>query len=138
MKSDEYKYLTDTLAGRRARDPEYEEQMSATVEGSISGKAVERQRQLDSLTPEEREIEQRRYSLNTYGREHMKRYVSPIISEKPLGELAIEGDQIRSAPSPQVKGHSEGEPSSWRDANGRLKLQFHEGEPGCYMQKVQG
>ena len=137
MKSDEYKYLADTLTGRRSRDPEFEEQMSATVESSINRQAVARQSQLDSKTPEEREIEQRRYSLSVYGKEHMKRYASPIISEKPLGELAIKGDQLKSDPSPQVKGHSGGE-TSWCDKNGRFKLQFHDAEPGCYMQKVQG
>jgi len=138
MKPNEYQYLEDTLQGRRARDLQFEEQMEGTSEGAINSKAIERQRLLDSLTPEERELEQRQYSLRAYGSEHMRRYATPIISEKPLGELGIEGDQIRSAPSPQVKGHSEGEPSSWRDANGRLKLQFHDAEPGCYMLKVQG
>jgi hypothetical protein len=99
--------------------------MTSMPEGSINKKAVERQRQLDSLTPEQREIEQRRYSLNTYGREHMRRYANPIISDKPLGELGIEGDQIQGAPpAPRMKGHSGGE-TSWRDANGRLKLQVH-------------
>ena len=124
MKSDEYKYLSDTLSGRRGRDPEYEEQISAKIEGSINRQAAERQQQLDSLTPEQREIEQRRYSLRTYGCEHMKRYASPIISDRPLGELAVEGDQIGSAPAPRMKGHS-GRETSWRDANGRLKLQVH-------------
>jgi hypothetical protein len=119
MKSDEYQYLTDTMAGRRARDPQFEVQLRSVVDP----RAAERQRQLDSLTPEQREIEQRRYSLRTYGREHMKRYATPIISEKPLGgELGIEGDQI--APPAQLKGHNGGE-TSWQDANGRLKLQVH-------------
>lgn len=36
MKPDEYKYLTDTLAGRRARDPQFESQMTSMPEGSIN------------------------------------------------------------------------------------------------------
>lgn len=129
MKHDAYSYLADTLAGRRARDPEFEAQLKDVADP----RAEERQRQLDAKTAEERELEQRQYSLRTYGREHMKRYASAIVSDKALGELGIEGDQIRN--TSRVKGHS-GEERSWRDANGRLKLQFHEGEPGCYLQKV--
>ncbi len=129
MKSDEYKYLEGTLSGRRGRDFEYEAQMTSMPEGSINSKAIERQRQLDSLTPEEREIEQRRYSLNTYGRAHMEKYGNPIVSERPLGELQIPGDQIGSAPpSPQLKGHDGDEPRPWCDANGKLLLQIHSAE----------
>lgn len=131
MKSDEYKYLEDTLSGRRARDPEFESKMSEAIDPRVE----ERQRQLDARTPEEREIEQRQYSLRTYGREHMRRYARPIISDKPLGELAVEGDQIRSdapqihehksTPS-QLKGHCGGEkPGPWCDKNGKLLLQNH-------------
>jgi len=139
MKPDEYKYLEDTLTGRRARDPEFESRLSDVA----NPRAAERQHQLDSKTVEERELEQRQYSLRVYGRENMKRYASPIISDRPLGELGIEGDQIRGASpqarghngeekgrkkdSPQqLKGHSGGEePEPWCDANGRLLLQSH-------------
>lgn len=137
MKSDEYKYLEDTLSGRRARDLQFESQMTATIEGAINSKAIERQRQLDSLTPEEREIEQRRYSLRTYGREHMKRYASPIVSDRPLGELGIEGDQIKSDP-PALKGHNgDEEPGAWCDANGKLLLQTHGACPQNQVLKLQ-
>jgi len=131
MKSDEYKYLEDTLSGRRARDLQFESQMTATIEGAINSKAIERQRQLDSLTPEEREIEQRRYSLRTYGRAHMEKYGNPIISERPLGELQIPGDQIvGSASSAPLKGHNGRErPGPWCDKNGRLILQNHSACP---------
>jgi hypothetical protein len=125
MKSADYEYLAETLTGRRARDLKFESQISGTIEGSINQKAVARQTLLDSKTPEEREIEKRRYSLSTYGRAHMEKYSSPIVSDRPLGELQVPGDQIKSTPAPQLKGHSEGEPSSWQDANGRLKLQVH-------------
>ncbi len=137
MKSDEYQYLEQTLTGRRQRDPEFESRLSDVADPV----AEERQRQLDARTPEERELEQRRYSLNVYGREHMKRYATPIISDRPLGELGIEGDQVKGASpqghndkreerknaSPQqLKGHSGvEEPSPWCDANGRLLLQTH-------------
>jgi|GEM_PF-1176252 len=137
MKSDEYRYLEATLQGRRARDPQFESQMTATIEGAINSKAIERRQQLDSLTPEEREIEQRRYSLRTFGREHMRRYATPIISEKPLGELAIEGDQIQGAP-PALKGHNgDEEPGAWCDASGRLILQNHAACPQNQVLKLQ-
>jgi len=127
MKSDEYKYLEGTLSGRRGRDPQFESQISGTIEGSINQKAVARQTLLDSLTPEEREIEQRRYSLNTYGRAHMEKYGNPIISDRALGELQIPGDQIKSTPAPQIKGHHNGgeSPGPCQDENGRLLLQNH-------------
>lgn len=145
MKSDEYKYLEDTLAGRRQRDPEFESRLSDVADP----RATERQRLLDSKTVEQRELEQRRYSLNVYGREHMRRYANPIVSDRPLGELGIEGDQIMGSAPPihvhndkkeerKMKGHNDEKPETWRDANGRLKLQFHDGEPGCYMQKDLG
>lgn len=126
MKSDEYKYLVDTLSGRRARDPEYEAQLKDVADP----RAIARQRQLDSLTPEQRELEQRKYSLRTYGREHMRRYARPIISNRALGELQIPADQIvGSAPSPKLKTHSKGEmPGPWCDANGKLLLQVHGAE----------
>jgi len=140
MDANEYKYLEETLTGRRQRDPEYE----AKLRDVINPKTAERQRQIDSMTHEEREIEQRQFSLRMYGPEHMRRYAHPIVTNKLLGELAIPGDQIISASSPQthaqvdehkVKIHCGGEEKTWCDANGRLKLQFHEGEKGCYMQK---
>ena len=84
MRPDEYKYLEDTLGGRRGRDPEFEAQLKDVGDP----RAIERQRQLDARTPEERELEQRRYSLNTYGRAHMEKYSSPIVSDRPLGELS--------------------------------------------------
>lgn len=123
MKSDEYQYLADTLSGRRARDPEFEAKMNVVVNPRVA----ERQRLIDSKTPTQREIEQRQYSLRTYGRDHMKRYARPITSDRPLGELAVEGDQILgSASTQQLKGHSGvEEPSPWCDANGRLLLQTH-------------
>jgi len=119
MKSDEYKYLEDTLSGRRARDPEFESKMSEAIDPRVE----ERQRQLDARTPEEREIEQRQYSLRTYGREHMKRYATPIVSKRPLGDLAIEGDQVRD-----IKGHSGVKAESWRNPDGSLRLQAHSAE----------
>jgi hypothetical protein len=141
MKQDEYQYLADTLAGRRARDPEFESKMNVVVDLRVE----ERQHLIDSKTPEQRELDQRRYSLNVYGREHMKRYATPIISDRPLGELGIEGDQIKGA-SPQARGHNGEEkgrkkdspqqlkghsgveePEPWCDANGRLLLQTHGG-----------
>jgi len=124
MKHDEYKYLEDTLSGRRARDHEFEEQISSTIEGSINRKATARQRQLDARTPEERELEQRQYSLRTYGREHMKRYATPIVSDKPLGELGIKADQVKSDPS-ALKGHNGEKGELWRNPDGSLRLQTH-------------
>lgn len=128
MKHAEYQYLQDTLTGRRARDPEFESKMNVVADP----RAEERQRQLDARTPEEREIEQRQYSLRTYGREHMKRFARPIVTNRPLGELQVPADQIlgRSAPQghndKQVKGHSGGEsPGPWCDKNGKLILQNH-------------
>lgn len=123
MKSDEYAYMEDTLSGRRQRDPAFEAQLSDVADS----RATERQRLIDSKTPTQREIEQRQYSLRTYGREHMRRYARPIISDKPLGELAVEGDQILgSASTPQIiKGHNAEKPGPWRDANGKLRLQNH-------------
>ena len=133
MKHAEYKYLADTLTGRRARDPEFE----ATMSEAVDPRVAERQRQLDSKTSEQREIEQRQYSLRTYGREHMRRYARPIISDKPLGELGIEGDQILgSASTPQMRGHNAEKPGPWRDANGRLILQNHSACPIKQVLKV--
>lgn len=132
MKPDEYKYLEDTLTGRRARDPEFESRLSDVA----NPRAAERQHQLDSKTVEERELEQRQYSLRVYGRENMKRYASPIISDRPLGELAIEGDQIRSD-TPQIKGHkAELVVEPCRDANGRLRLQNHAACPIRQVLKI--
>jgi len=125
MKSDEYKYLEETLLGKRARDVEFESRMSTLPEGSINQKAVERQRQLDARTPEARELEQREYSLKTYGPEHMRRYARAIISDRPLGKLAIEGDQIRSDAPQIIKGHSGEKRGPWCDKNGKPILQNH-------------
>ena len=138
MKHAEYKYLEDTLSGRRQRDPEFESTMSEAIDPRVA----ERQRLIDSKTPEQREIEQRRYSLDTYGPEHMKRYARPIVTDKPLGELEIPGDQIRrdtpqarghndkkeerkNASPQQLKGHSGERPGPWRDKNGKPILQNH-------------
>ena len=54
MKHAEYKYLEDTLSGRRQRDPEFESTMSEAIDPRVA----ERQRLIDSKTPEQREIEQ--------------------------------------------------------------------------------
>ncbi len=144
MDANEYQYLADTLAGRRARDFEFESRMTFKAEGSIAKAAIERERLNASKTHEERELEQRQFSLRMYGRENMLRYAHPITSDRPLGELQIPGDLVRGA-APQtharveerkLKSHNgEKREETWRDATGRLKLQFHEGEPGCYMQK---
>lgn len=132
MKSDEYQYLEQTLTGRRQRDPAFESRLSDVADPV----AEERQRQLDARTPEEREIEQRRYSLTVYGKEHMRRYANPIVSDRPLGELAIEGDQIRSD-TPQIKGHkAELVVEPCRDANGRLRLQNHAACPIRQVLKI--
>ena len=131
MKHDEYQYLEATLSGRRGRDPEFESRMSEAVNPRVA----EQQRLIDSKTPTQREIEQRQYSLRTYGRDHMKRYARPIVSDHPLGELGIEGDQ--SASTPQIKGHSGGErPGPWRDKNGKLILQNHSACPIKQVLKV--
>ena len=134
MKSTDYEYLAETLTGRRARDPEFEAKMSDVADP----RATERQRQLDSKTLEEREIEQRRYSLNTYGRGHMEKYGNPIISDRPLGELQIPGDQIvGSAPSAPLRGHSGGErPGPCQDKDGRLLLQNHAACPQNQVLKI--
>ncbi len=134
MDANEYQYLEATLMGRRARDPEFEAKMSDAADP----RAIERQRQLDARTPEEREIELRQYSLRTYGREHMKRFARPIISDRALGELEVPGDQIGSAPpAPRMKGHSGGdEPGPWCDANGRLLLQNHAACPQNQVLKI--
>jgi len=140
MKSDEYKYLEDTLSGRRARDPQFEEQISDRIEGSINQKAAASRQQLNSLTPEERELEQREFSLTTYGRSHMERYSTPIVTDRPLGRLAVPGDQIvGGAPSsPQMKGHNgDEEPGAWCDASGRLILQNHAVCPQNQVLKLQ-
>jgi hypothetical protein len=139
MKHAEYKYLEDTLSGRRQRDPEFESTMSEAIDPRVA----ERQRLIDSKTPEQREIEQRRYSLDTYGPEHMKRYARPIVTDKPLGKLAIEGDQIISAPQArghnappqQLKVHSE-KPEPWQNSDGSLRLQNHSACPIKQVLKV--
>ena len=144
MNATEYKYLEDTLTGRRARDPQFESKMKVKVEGSIAKAALERERLNASKTHEEREIEQREFSLKMYGRENMLYYAHPMVTTRPLGELAIPGDLIRDVSqarghngeekgrkkdSPQqLKGHSGvEEPEPWCDANGRLLLQTHGG-----------
>ncbi len=130
MKSDEYQYLADTLSGRRARDPEFEAKMNVVVNPRVA----ERQRLIDSKTPTQREIEQRQYSLRTYGRDHMKRYARPITSDRPLGELAVEGDQIKSAP--QMRGHNAEKPEPWQNPDGSLRLQNHSACPIKQVLKV--
>jgi hypothetical protein len=133
MRPDEYKYLEDTLGGRRGRDPEFEAQLKDVGDP----RAIERQRQLDARTPEERELEQRRYSLNTYGRAHMEKYSSPIVSDRPLGELQVPGDQIiGSAPSAQIRGHNGEKPGPCQDENGRLLLQNHSACPQRQILKL--
>ena len=126
MKSDEYAYLEDTLAGRRQRDPAFEAQLSDVADP----RAEERQRLIDSKTPTQRELEQRQYSLSVYGEEHMKRFARPIVSDKPLGELQIPSDQIIvSASTPQMRGHNAERPGPWCDKNGTPILQNHGGCP---------
>jgi hypothetical protein len=63
MKHAEYKYLEDTLAGRRQRDPGFE----ATMSEAIDPRVEERQRLIDLKTPEKGELGKGRYSLDTYG-----------------------------------------------------------------------
>ncbi len=139
MKPDEYKYLEDTLTGRRQRDPAYE----AKLRDVINPKTAERQRQIDSMTHEERELEQREFSLKVYGRENMLRYAHPIISDRPLGALQVPGDLIRdvsqarghngevserksASSQQQLKVHSGGEtPEPWQNPDGSLRLQTH-------------
>jgi hypothetical protein len=126
MNATEYKYLEDTLTGRRGRDPAYESRMTPVkTEGSIAKAALERERLNASKTHEEREIEQRQFSLRMFGRENMKRYAHPIQCDHPLGELQIEGDVIMGS-APQIKGHkAEVVVEPCMDANGRLRLQTH-------------
>lgn len=132
MEPAEYQYLEQTLTGRRQRDPAFESRLRDVADP----RAAERQRRLDSKTVEQREIEQRQFSLRVYGREHMKRYANPIVSDRPLGELAIEGDQIRSD-TPQIKGHkAELVVEPCRDANGRLRLQNHAACPIRQVLKI--
>ena len=145
MKSDEYQYLEQTLTGRRQRDPAFESRLSDVADPV----AEERQRQLDSKTPEERELEQREFSLTTYGKAHMEKYSTPIVSDRPLGRLQVLGDQIMSDASSQihvhkeesksaqqVKGHNAEKPGPWCDANGKLLLQNHAACPIKQVLKV--
>lgn len=145
MDAKEYKYLEDTLSGRRERDPEFESRLSDVADP----RAAERQRQLDSKTPEERELEQREFSLTTYGKAHMEKYSTPIVSDRPLGRLQVLGDQIMSDASSQihvhkeesksaqqVKGHNAEKPGPWCDANGKLLLQNHAACPIKQVLKV--
>lgn len=135
MKSDEYRYLEECLQGRRGRDFEYEARISDRIEGSINQKAAARRLQLDSKTPEEREIELRQYSLRTYGSEHMRKYATPIVSDKALGELAIKGDQIKSDP-PALRGHNGEKGELWRNPDGSLRLQTHSACPQRQVLKI--
>lgn len=132
MKPDEYKYLADTLSGRRQRDPEFESRLSDVVDS----RAAERQRQLDSKTVEERELEQREFSLTTYGKAHMEKYSTPIVSDRPLGRLQVPGDQIKDyrihsgdrdklGSQKGLKSHSGLEPEPWQNPDGSLRLQTH-------------
>ena len=129
MDAEEYKYLEDTLMGRRGRDQSFEAKMTGVEKGrglNITQQAEERRLQLAAKTPTERELEQRAFSLATYGRSHMERYARPITAG-PYGELSVPGDS-------QIKGHSASRPVPPK----HLKLQFHsaEEEPGCYMVKI--
>jgi len=126
MDATEYKYLEDTLAGRRGRDKEFESKMTGVETGKglrITRQAEERRAALAARTPEEREMEQREFSLKVYGKTHMQYYARPLTGQGPL---YVEGDQIK------VKGHSaEVRPTPPK----HLKLQFHNAaeEPGCKM-----
>jgi hypothetical protein len=128
MNPEEYKYLEDTLMGRRGRDKGFEAKMTGVETGRglrISNQAEERRQQLAAKTPTQRELEQREFSLKVYGRTHMERYARPIVTG-PYGELSVPGDS-------QMKGHSaEQRPIPPK----HLKLQFHSGESGCQMWKV--
>ena len=121
MTPEEYAYLEATLTGRKGRDMSYEEKMSIKPEGKFARQAEERRQQLAARTPEEREMEQREFSLKVYGKTHMEYYARPLTGQGPL---YVPGDQI--------KGHSaEQRPIPPK----HLKLQFHSAkeEPGCQM-----
>jgi hypothetical protein len=132
MNAEEYKYLEDTLAGRRGRDKNIEEKMSIRVEGKFAHQAKERRQQIAAKTATERELEQRAFSLKVYGRTHMEKFAKPI-TPGPYGELSVPGDQLRA--------HSATIGAEF-GPNGRpvppkgLKLQFHSAEPGCVMWKA--
>jgi len=129
MTHEEYKYLEDTLAGRRGRDQEFEAKMSVRPEGKFARQAEERRQQLAAKSHTERELEQRAFSLKVYGRTHMERYARPI-TPGPYGELSVPGDV---QPVRIVQEHSAGQ----RPVPPKgLKLQFHSGESGCQMWKV--
>jgi len=123
MNAEEYKYLEDTLAGRKGRNMSYEEKMTGIKpEGKFAKQAEERRQQLAARTPEEREMEQREFSLKVYGKTHMQYYAKPLTGQGPL---YVPGDQI--------KGHSaEVRPTPPPG----LKLKFHSAEPGCVMWRV--
>lgn len=136
MSPEEYKYLADTLAGRRARDMSYEAKMTGVETGrglSISKSAEERLQGRKS--PEELELAVRQFNLQMLGRKGMERCARPIAAG-PYGNLSVPGD----AP---IKGHSATIKGEFT-LNGRpvppkhLKLQFHSAteEPGCKMWKA--
>jgi len=115
MTPEEYAYLEATLTGRRGRDMELESKMSIRPEGKFARQAEERRQALAAKTPTERELEQRAFSLATYGRTHMERYARPIVTG-PYGKLSVPGDQLQ--------GHAQiAEPC--RGPDGRLRLQNH-------------
>jgi hypothetical protein len=89
MDATEYKYLEDTLAGRRGRDKSYEEKMSIKPEGKFARQAEERRAVLASKTPKERELEVRRFNLQMLGRKGMERNARPF---SEMDELAVPGD----------------------------------------------
>jgi len=94
MTPEEYAYLEATLTGRRGRDMELESKMSIRPEGKFARQAEERRQALAAKTPTERELEQRAFSLATYGRTHMERYARPIVTG-PYGKLSVPGDQLQ-------------------------------------------
>ena len=117
--------LERILQGKEPRDREWEDRQAA--EGrkmetgrklSISEKAEERRLQVASKTPEQREMEQREFSLKVYGRAHMEKFARPLTG---LGPLAVPGDQLQG--HAQIKGHNGVEPC--RGPDGRLRLQNH-------------
>lgn len=127
MSPEEYQYLSDTLAGRKGRNMSYEEKMTEIKpEGKFAKQAEERRQQLAARTPEEREMEQREFSLKVYGKTHMQYYAKPLTGQGPL---YVPGD----APAVRVvQEHSAGQ----RPVPPKhLKLQFHSAaeEPGCTM-----
>jgi len=119
MDATEYKYLEETLQGRKARDMGLESRMSMRPEPrrmTITEKAEERLRNRKS--PEELEMEQREFNLKFFGKSHMEYFARPLTGQGPL---YVPGDQVK------VKGHSSEEQRPVVPAH--LKLKCHHGEP---------